>query len=48
MSTFIGYTPCQIIRAYGLNQIKFPIGQLPGTSVNIIGAGACFKAHIFQ
>jgi subtilase family serine protease len=36
MSTFTGYTPCQIQSAYNLNQIKFPNNQLPGTGVNII------------
>lgn len=36
MSSFIGYTPCQIINGYNLNNIKFPENQIPGTGVNIV------------
>ncbi len=36
MSTFIGYTPCQIQNAYGLNLVQFPNNQQPGFGVNII------------
>ena len=36
MSIFIGYIPCQILSAYGLNQIKFPPNQVAGFGVNIV------------
>ena len=36
MSSFIGYTPCQILSGYSLNQIKFPNNQMPGHGVNIV------------
>lgn len=35
MSEFIGYTPCQILNAYKLNEIHFPNNQTPGFNVNI-------------
>ncbi len=36
MSSFIGYTPCQIISGYSLDKIKFPNNQAPGYGVNIV------------